>query len=104
MFDNEHALGEYQLAYQKHEACRYETLLRRVRLHNDMGVITLYKDKPASEAQYRLALVYADTLKQEYPDSVVANFWYAAAKRQSHSLCRCTGKNSDRKRSETKFA
>lgn len=78
-FDNEHALAEYQLAYQEH-AFRYETLLRLVRLHNDMGVIALYKDKAASEAQYRLALKYADTLKQEYPDSVAANFWFALAK------------------------
>lgn len=78
-FDNERALAEYQLAYQDH-ACRYETLLRLVRLHNDMGVIALYKDKAASEAQYRLALAYADTLKREYPDSVAANFWYALAK------------------------
>ena len=45
-----------------------------------MGVITLYKDKAASEEQYRLALTYADTLKHEYPDSVAANFWYALAK------------------------
>ncbi|HVN47265.1 MAG TPA: hypothetical protein VMU30_00440 [Bacteroidota bacterium] len=78
-FDNEHALAEYQLAYQEH-AYRYETLLRLVRLHNDMGVITLYKNKTASEAQYRLALKYADTLKQEFPDSVAANFWFALAK------------------------
>jgi tetratricopeptide (TPR) repeat protein len=78
-FDNEHALAEYQLAYSNHE-CRYETLLRLVRLHNDMGVIALYKDKAASEGQYRTALAYADTLKREYPDSTAADFWYALAK------------------------
>lgn len=78
-FNNECALTEYQLAYKSHE-CRYETLLRLVRLQNDMGVIMLYKDKTASEALYRTALAYADTLKREYPDSVAANFWYALAK------------------------
>jgi tetratricopeptide (TPR) repeat protein len=78
-WDNDQALYEYQLAYK--EAPRhYETLLRLVRLHNDIGILTLRIDKAKSEQQYRTALAYADTLYRLYPDSAASCFWIALAK------------------------
>jgi tetratricopeptide (TPR) repeat protein len=76
--DNEQALKEYQLAY-KDAPTDYETLLRLVRLHNDIGRIHLRKGSD-SEEQYRRSLAYADSLRRYYPDSAATHFWFALAK------------------------
>jgi tetratricopeptide (TPR) repeat protein len=76
--DNEQALKEYQLAYNDFPS-DYNTLLRIVRIHNDIGRIQL-RTGSESEKHYRLAAVYADSLQRYYPDSAAAHFWFALAK------------------------
>jgi tetratricopeptide (TPR) repeat protein len=76
--DNEQALKEYQLAYNDSPS-NYNTLLRIVRIHNDIGRIQL-RTWSESEMHYRLAVVYADSLQRNYPDSAAAHFWFALAK------------------------
>ena len=76
--DNEQALKEYQLAYDDSPS-DYNTLLRLVRIHNDIGRIELRADSN-SEKHYRLAVVYADSLQRLYPDSASSQFWYSLAK------------------------
>jgi tetratricopeptide (TPR) repeat protein len=76
--DNEQALKEYQLAYNDSPS-DYNTLLRIVRIHNDIGRIQL-RTASESEKHYRLAVVYADSLQRYYPDSAAAHFWFALAK------------------------
>jgi tetratricopeptide (TPR) repeat protein len=76
--DNERALKEYQLAYTA-SSLDYNTLLRLVRIHNDMGRIQL-RTGSESEKQYRLAVMYADSLLRYYPDSASSQFWYSLAK------------------------
>jgi len=77
-FENEKALKEYELAYQK-SPTSYWTLFRLVRIHNDNGRVHLRKDT-LSESEYRKALCYADSLLHYYPDSAGAHFWYALSK------------------------
>jgi tetratricopeptide (TPR) repeat protein len=76
--DNEQALKEYQLAYNDSPS-DYNTLLRIVRIHNDLGRIQL-RTGSESEKHYRLAAVFADSLQRYYPDSASAHFWFALAK------------------------
>jgi tetratricopeptide (TPR) repeat protein len=76
--NNEQALKEYQLAYND-SPTDYKTLVRLVRIHNDMGRIQL-RTGPESEKHYRLAVVYADSLQRYYPDSASSQFWYSLAK------------------------
>jgi hypothetical protein len=77
-FDNESAQKEYELAY--HDSPKsYACLLHLVRIHNDNGRIHLRKDS-LSELEYKMAVVFADSLAYNYPDSAAAHFWYALAK------------------------
>jgi hypothetical protein len=76
--DNVQALKEYQLAYDN-SPYDYNTLLRLVRIYNDIGRIEL-RDGSESEKHYRLAVVYADSLQRLYPDSASSQFWYSLAK------------------------
>ena len=76
--DNEQALKEYQLAYNDSPS-DYNTLLRIVRIHNDIGRIHLRRGSE-SEKYYRLAAVYVDSLQRYYLDSAAAHFWFALAK------------------------
>jgi hypothetical protein len=77
-FDNESAQKEYELAYNDSPKS-YACLLRMVRIHNDNGRIHLRKDS-LSELEYKMAVVFADSLACNYPDSAAAHFWYALAK------------------------
>jgi hypothetical protein len=77
-FDNESAQKEYQLAYYESPAS-YISLLRMVRIHNDNGRNHLRKDS-LSVLEYKKAVVFADSLVYNYPDSAAAHFWYALAK------------------------
>jgi tetratricopeptide (TPR) repeat protein len=77
-YNNEQALKEYQLAYGD-SPYDYNTLLRLVRIHNDIGRIDL-RSGSDSEKHYRLAVVYADSLQRLYPDSASSQFWYSLAK------------------------
>ena len=77
-FDNESAQKEYQLAYYESLAS-YASLLRMVRIHNDNGRNHLHKDS-LSVLEYKKAVVFADSLVYNYPDSAAAQFWYALAK------------------------
>ena len=77
-FNNEQALAEYELAY-KDSPSDYYSLMRLVRIQNDLGRINL-NDGKDSELHYRTALSYADTLLRFYPDSATSHFWYALAK------------------------
>jgi len=76
--NNEQALKEYQLAYNDSPS-DYNTLLRIVRIHNDIGRIQL-RTVPGSEKHYRIAVEYADSLRRYYPDSAASHFWFALAK------------------------
>jgi tetratricopeptide (TPR) repeat protein len=76
--DNEQALKEYQLAYNDSPS-DYNTLLRLVRIHNDIGRVQL-RENSESENHYRRAAGYADSLQRYYPDSASSQFWYSLAK------------------------
>ena len=77
-FNNESAQKEYELAYNDSPKS-YISLLRMVRIHNDNGRNHLRKDS-FSEQEYKKAVVFADSLVYNYPDSAAAHFWYALAK------------------------
>jgi hypothetical protein len=77
-FDNESAQREYELAYNEAPSS-YASLLRMVRIRNDNGRNRLRKDS-LSELEYKKAVVFADSLVCNYPDSAAAHFWYALAK------------------------
>jgi tetratricopeptide (TPR) repeat protein len=78
VFDNESAQKEYELAYND-SSKSFACLLRMVRIHNDNGRNHLRKDS-LSELEYKKAVVFADSLVYNYPDSAAAHFWYALAK------------------------
>jgi tetratricopeptide (TPR) repeat protein len=77
-FDNEAALNEYEQAYRE-SPMNYASLLRLVRIHNDIGRIHLHKDS-LSEPEYKKAVAFGEILTQNYPDSAAAHFWYALAR------------------------
>jgi len=76
--DNIHALTEYAQAY-KENPTDYNTLVRMVHIYNDNGKIHLRHDT-VSESEYRIAVMYADSLAHYYPDSAATQFWNALAK------------------------
>jgi tetratricopeptide (TPR) repeat protein len=74
-FDNEQARVEYELAFVK-DSVDYQTLLRLVRVYNDIGRLHLRKNRDA-EIYYTKAVEFAKLLQRYFPDSATTHFWLA---------------------------
>lgn len=76
-FDNKRAYEEYMRAYAL-APTEFETLVRMVRIHNDIGRSMLWRNDSA-EVWYEEALEYAESLLDRYPDRAESHFWLALA-------------------------
>jgi hypothetical protein len=74
-FQNMLALREYETAYEI-APDSFSTILRMVRIYNDMGRIGLRRDS-SSKRYYRQSLVYADSLRRYFPRRAESHFWLA---------------------------
>lgn len=77
-FDNERAYKEYVRAYALAPA-EFETLVRMVRIHNDIGRSMLWRNDSA-EVWYEKAIEYAEVLLNLYPHRAESHFWLALAR------------------------
>gem|GEM_PF-1507540 len=76
-FDNMRAYEEYVRAHAL-APVEFETLVRMVRIHNDIGRLMLRRNDSA-EVWYEKAVEYAELLLDRYPDRAESHFWVALA-------------------------
>jgi tetratricopeptide (TPR) repeat protein len=74
-FDNFGALAEYRRAYDL-APTDFETLIRMVRIHNDIGR-SMLRSNDSAEVWYLKSVEYAQRLVDLYPDSSESYFWMA---------------------------